>query len=173
MFYVILVLIAAGIVALDQWAKALTLAADQAGKLPSDRILGLFRISHVENRGAIYGILQGQTWLFIVVMVLFLAIIGVIIWRKWVTKKFEWLCLAMIAGGGIGNLIDRAFRGGSVTDMIEFTFVKFPVFNVADCFITVGCVLLLLYVLLFDRGTGEPALPEEDAAEDNSGENPQ
>ena len=152
MFYMILVLIAAGIVALDQWTKALTLSADAAGALPTESFLGIFRITHVENRGAIYGILQGQTWLFVLVMVVFIAAIGIIIWRKWVTKKFEWICLAFLAGGGIGNLIDRAFRGGSVTDMIEFTFVKFPVFNVADCFITVGCAALLVCILFFDHG---------------------
>lgn len=164
MFYAILVLIAAGVVALDQWTKALTLAADAAGSLPTDSFLGIFRITHVENRGAIYGILQGQTWLFVLVMVLFIVIIGIVIWRKWVTKKFEWICLAFIAGGGVGNLIDRAFRGGSVTDMIEFSFVKFPVFNVADCFITVGCAALLLYVIFFDREK-KKELPEK------SGEN--
>lgn len=160
MFYAILVLIAAGVVALDQWTKALTLSADAAGSLPTDSFLGIFRITHVENRGAIYGILQGQTWLFVLVMVLFIVIIGIVIWRKWVTKKFEWICLAFIAGGGVGNLIDRAFRGGSVTDMIEFSFVKFPVFNVADCFITVGCAALLLYVIFFDREK-KKELPEE------------
>lgn len=160
MFYAILALIAAGVVALDQWTKALTLAADAAGSLPTGDILGLIRFTHVENRGAIYGILQGQTWLFVVCMVIFLAAIGVAIWRKWVTKKFEWVCLAMLAGGGVGNLIDRAFRGGSVTDMIEFTFVKFPVFNVADCFITVSCVLLVVYVIFFDREE-KKTLPEQ------------
>ena len=160
MFYMILVLIAAGIVALDQWTKALTLSADAAGALPTESFLGNFRITHVENRGAIYGILQGQTWLFVLVMVVFIAAIGIIIWRKWVTKKFEWICLAFLAGGGIGNLIDRAFRGGSVTDMIEFTFVKFPVFNVADCFITVGCAALLVYVIFFDREQKKEKLPE-------------
>ena len=57
MFYVILVLIAAGIVALDQWTKARTLSADAAGALPTESFLGIFRITHVENRGSIYGIL--------------------------------------------------------------------------------------------------------------------
>ena len=160
MFYLFLVLLAGGIVALDQWTKALTLSADAAGALPTESFLGIFRITHVENRGAIYGILQGQTWLFVLVMVVFIAAIGIIIWRKWVTKKFEWICLAFLAGGGIGNLIDRAFRGGSVTDMIEFTFVKFPVFNVADCFITVGCAALLVYVIFFDREQKKEKLTE-------------
>ena len=150
MFYVLLAVIAAAIVGLDQWTKALTLAADRAGSLPSDSILGIFHITHTENDGAIWGILSGQTWLFILIMVLFLAVLGVMIWRKWLTKKFEWLCLAFIAGGGIGNMIDRLVSG-SVTDMIKFDFVEFPVFNVADCFITVGCAALLIYILFFDR----------------------
>lgn len=150
MFYVLLAVIAAAIVGLDQWTKALTLAADRAGSLPSESILGIFHITHTENDGAIWGILSGQTWLFILIMVLFLAVLGVMIWRKWLTKKFEWLCLAFIAGGGIGNMIDRLVSG-SVTDMIKFDFVEFPVFNVADCFITVGCAALLIYILFFDR----------------------
>ena len=150
MFYVLLAVIAAAIVGLDQWTKALTLAADRAGSLPSESILGIFHITHTENDGAIWGILGGQTWLFILIMVLFLAVLGVMIWRKWLTKKFEWLCLAFIAGGGIGNMIDRLISG-SVTDMIKFDFVEFPVFNVADCFITVGCIALLVYILFFDR----------------------
>ena len=151
MFYVLLAVIAAAIVGLDQWTKTLTLAADRAGSLPSESILGIFHITHTENDGAIWGILGGQTWLFILIMVLFLAVLGVMIWRKWLTKKFEWLCLAFIAGGGIGNMIDRLISG-SVTDMIKFDFVEFPVFNVADCFITVGCAALLIYILFFDRG---------------------
>ena len=150
MFYVLLAVIAAAIVGLDQWTKALTLAADRAGSLPSESILGIFHITHTENDGAIWGILGGQTWLFILIMVLFLVVLGVMIWRKWLTKKFEWLCLAFIAGGGIGNMIDRLVSG-SVTDMIKFDFVEFPVFNVADCFITVGCAALLIYILFFDR----------------------
>ena len=150
MFYVLLAVIAAAIVGLDQWTKALTLAADRAGSLPSESILGIFHITHTENDGAIWGILSGQTWLFLLIMVLFLAVLGVMIWRKWLTKKFEWLCLAFIAGGGIGNMIDRLISG-SVTDMIKFDFVEFPVFNVADCFITVGCIALLVYILFFDR----------------------
>ncbi len=151
MFYVLLAVIAAAIVGLDQWTKALTLAADRAGSLPSESILGIFHITHTENDGAIWGILSGQTWLFILILVLFLAVLGVMIWRKWLTKKFEWLCLTFIASGGIGNMIDRLVSG-TVTDMIKFDFVEFPVFNVADCFITVGCAALLIYILFFDRG---------------------
>lgn len=149
MFYAILAAIAAAIVGLDQWTKALTVA-NVPMHTHLDSVLGIFHITHTENDGAIWGILSGQTWLFILIMVLFLAMIAVIIRRKWLTKKFEWVCLAFIAGGGIGNMIDRLVSG-KVTDMIEFDFVKFPVFNVADCFITVGCAALMVYIIFFDR----------------------
>ncbi len=149
MFYAILAAIAAAIVGLDQWTKALTVAHVPLHEdLPS--VLGIFHITHTKNDGAIWGVLSGQTWLFILVMVLFLGVLAVLIWRKWLTKKFEWVCLAFIAGGGIGNMIDRLLCG-KVTDMIEFDFVQFPVFNVADCFITVGCFALLIYIIFFDR----------------------
>ena len=159
MFYAILAMIAAAIVGLDQWTKALTVAnVPMHEKLGS--VLGIFHITHTENSGAIWGILQGQTWLFVIIMVLFLAVLGVMIWRKWLTKKFELICLAMIAGGGIGNMIDR-LASGKVTDMIEFDFVSFPVFNVADCFITVGCAALLIYIIFFDREKKKPSPPQE------------
>ncbi|MGN1306490.1 MAG: signal peptidase II [Faecousia sp.] len=152
MFYLLLVLFAGGIVALDQWTKALAIAADAAGKLPSKSILGIFHIALLPegNTGGMWGLFKGQMWLFILVMVLFLVLIAIMIWKKWVTKKFEWLCLAAIAGGGIGNIIDRLAKG-AVTDMIKFDFIEFPTFNVADCFITCGCIALMIYVIFFDR----------------------
>lgn len=169
MFYLLLVLLAGGIVALDQWTKALTVAADQAGSLPTDSFLGIFHITHTQNTGGAWGMLAGQTWLFVLVLVAFLALLVVMIWKKWVTKKFEWVCLAAIAGGGIGNMIDRLVHG-FVTDMICFDFVNFPIFNVADCFITVGCFALLLYVLIFDRDSKQPE--QGDSCEAAGGEAP-
>lgn len=150
MFYALIAAFAALIVGLDQWTKYLIVE-----KVPLhtdlDSILGIFHITHTKNTGAAWGMLEGQTWLFVLVMVLFIAFIVLVIWRKWVTKKFELVCLAAILGGGLGNMIDRIFRDGIVTDMIEFDFIKFPVFNVADCFITLGCAALLIYILFFDR----------------------
>ena len=92
--------------------------------------------------------LEGQTWLFVLILVVFLALLVVCVWKKWINRRFEILCLAAVAGGGIGNGIDRIFRNGEVTDMIQFSFWKsFPTFNVADCFITVGSIALVAYVL--------------------------
>ena len=115
LFYIALLLFAGGIVALDQWTKALTIAADSAGSLPSDSILGIFHITHTQNTGGAWGMLAGQTWLFILVMAAFLVLLGVMIWKKWITKKFEWVCIAAVVGGGIGNMIDRLVHGAVTT----------------------------------------------------------
>lgn len=149
MFYFIMAAVAAAVVGLDQWTKWLTV---QNVPLYAEgkSILGVFSITHIENNGGAWGMLGGQMWLFLLVMVVFLALLVIAVWKKWLTKKIELLCLAAIAGGGIGNMIDR-LRFGRVTDMIKLDFVEFPVFNVADCFITTGCVLLLIYILFFDR----------------------
>lgn len=148
-FYLVLAAFAAAIVALDQWTKWLVRRA-----LPlyasKDSILGIFHITHVENTGGAWSMFSGQLWLFIGVMALFVALIVVLIWKQWLKKPFEWWCLAAILGGGIGNLIDR-LTNGRVTDMICLDFVNFPVFNVADCFITVGCFALIVYVIFLDR----------------------
>ena len=149
MFYAILTVFVAAIVGLAQWTKWLTvqhlpLHADGA------RVFGIFHITHEENTGAAWSMLEGQTWLFIVMAVVFVVLLGVMIWKKWITKKFEFICLAAILGGAIGNLIDR-IATGRVVDMICLDFIRFPVFNVADCFITCGCLALVVYILFSGR----------------------
>ncbi len=150
LLYSFLGLFAAAIVVLDRWTKQLTIAADKAGELPSDSIWGIFHITHTENTGGAWSLFEGQLWLFILVMVLFVVVLAVLLWKKIVEKPSELVCLAAIFGGGIGNMIDR-LSTGSVTDMICLDFINFPIFNVADCFITCGCFALIVVVLLGDR----------------------
>lgn len=148
-FYLALAAFAAAIIALDQWTKWLV-RRDLPLYASKDSILGIFHITHVENTGGAWSMFSGQLWLFIGVMALFVALIVVLIWKQWLKKPFEWWCLAAILGGGIGNLIDR-LANSRVTDMICLDFVNFPVFNVADCFITAGCFALIVYVIFLDR----------------------
>ena len=140
MFYVIRAALAAVIVGLDQWTKWLTVThiPSTNGSAVVKAIPGFFHITHIKNTGAAWSMLEGQTWLFVLVTAVFFA---------------------MIAGGALGNLIDRVVSG-AVTDMIRLEFVNFPVFNVADCFVTTGCALLIVYVLFFDRPKKSP--PEQD-----------
>ena len=174
MFYVVLAVIAAAVVGLDQLTKWLTISnIPLYGDGPD--ILGLFHITHMENSGAAWSMMEGQTWLFVLILAIFLAILVVAIWKKWVSKKPEMICLALIAGGGIGNAIDRIFRGGKVTDMIQFSFWRsFPTFNIADTFITVGCIVLVVYILFFDRtGKKKPAEELQEAKKEETAEEPQ
>ena len=150
MTYLLMTLFAAGAVALDQYTKALTVAnIPLYGRVPFWD--GLFHFTYVQNTGAAFSSFLGQQWLFALIFVIFTAVL--IYEMKKNTMgflPFERWCLAAIWAGGLGNMIDRV-RLGYVVDMIEVEFIRFPVFNVADCFITCGCVLLIAHLVLFNR----------------------
>lgn len=140
----------AAVVAADQIAKYLTVAnIELFADVPF--IPGLLQLTYVQNTGAAFSSFQGQQWLFAVMFVIFT---GLILWEFYkkpmhFTKLERW-CIAAVYAGGLGNMIDRV-RLGYVVDMIETTFMEFPVFNVADCFITCGCILLMAHLFLFNK----------------------
>ena len=151
MQFALYALFAAGIVAVDQFTKYLTLANIPFGEqIPF--IPGFLRFTYVRNYGAAFSSLQDQQWLFALIFVVFTVLI---IWeyrrKSMGFSRFERWCIAAIYGGGLGNMIDRV-RLGYVVDMIETEFIEFPVFNVADCFITCGCVALMVSLVLFNKG---------------------
>ena len=143
-------LFAAGIVALDQFTKYLTVANIALGQeVPF--IPGFLGLTYLRNTGAAFSSFEGQQWLFAVIFALFT--IGIIYEFKKNTMnftKFERWCIVAIYGGGLGNMIDRV-RLGYVVDMIETKFMVFPVFNVADCFITCGCIAMITSLILFNK----------------------
>lgn len=142
-------LFVAAIVALDQITKALTVAHIPLGEeIPL--IPEVLRLTYVRNTGAAFSMLGGARWFFLVLVAVFLAGEAWLIKKKILTNPVELWALAAVTGGAIGNAIDRALTG-EVVDMIEPLFVKFAVFNVADCFITCGAILLAVYVLFFER----------------------
>lgn len=106
-----------------------------------------FYLAHYKNTGAAWGIMAG--WRFFLIPV---TIIVSIILAYYLVKSDNRLfkvSLSMILGGAIGNLIDRSFREGGVVDFLDFHFgsYNFPTFNVADCFIVIGTILLSYYIL--------------------------
>lgn len=107
-------------------------------------IPGFLQLSYVENTGAMMGLLGGKTALMILLALISLAVLLVLIATKKIQFGFLYCCIASIVAGGIGNIIDRVFRG-YVVDFIEFLFVDFYVFNFADCLITVGAFLIVFY----------------------------
>ncbi len=102
-----------------------------------------------ENRGAAWGILSEHRWVFMLIStVAIIAILGFLIWtRKEKTSFLVRLSLAFFAGGGIGNMIDRV-RLSYVIDFLKFEFIDFPIFNVADSFITIGAAIMIVYLIM-------------------------
>lgn len=161
MLYIFLTLFAAAIVAVDQWTKAL--AAAQLTDVVDVLIPGWLELRYTTNDGMALSMLSGARWLFVVVGVLFVALVIWAVAKKHITKKPELWCIAAITGGAIGNLIDRVATG-KVIDMICVPW--FSTFNVADIFITVPAVLLILYILIFDREFLSDK-PKKDASHDD------
>ena len=143
-------LFAAGIVAADQFTKYLTVA-NIALYEDVPFIPGLFQLTYIRNTGAAFSSFEGQQWLFALIFLVFTVLVFLEYFKNSMGfTPFEGWCIAAIYGGGLGNMIDRV-RMGYVVDMIQTTFMDFPVFNVADCFITCGCILLMVHLILFNK----------------------
>ena len=150
MFFAILSIFAAAVVALDQFTKYLTVAnIPLYGEIPL--IPGVLKLTYVRNTGAAFSSFEGMQWLFALVFAVFTVLI---VWEYFKKPmpftKFERVMIAAVYGGGLGNMIDRV-RFGFVVDMIETEFMRFPVFNVADCFITCGCIALMVSLIFFNK----------------------
>ena len=107
-------------------------------------IPGVLRFTYVENDGAMMGLFGGKAQVMMWITVVIIAVLLVLLMMKKIKFGFNYCCLVAIIAGGIGNLIDR-FRLGFVIDYIDVIFVKFYVFNFADCLITVGAFLIIGY----------------------------
>lgn len=163
---------------------ALTLVLDQASKavvravVPINASIGIipgaFYLTHVENVGAAFGLLPGQRLLFMLVSSVVLFVIAVWVYRQRPRSVWVVAALSLIAGGSLGNLIDRA-GAGVVTDFFEFGFIEFPVFNVADSAIVVGVTILIAWLMfapleppLGGRADGPEPPPEGEAKDASS-----
>ncbi len=149
MLYGILAVFATLIVVLDQFTKYLTVTHIPLGTaVPA--VPGVFQLTYAQNTGMAFSMLEGGRWFFLVVTLAAFVLMGVALKKKWITHPTGLWALASIAGGAVGNLIDR-IRLGYVIDMIEVTFMKFAVFNVADSFVVCGAILLVIYAFFFDK----------------------
>ena len=142
------IVIAAGVI-LDQWSKYMAVLHLQ-GTDGVDLIPGVFRLTYLENRGAAFGVLQGQQWFFYIITAVILVAVLLVYRRMPAGRKFLPLrvCAVLIVSGALGNLIDRVGQG-YVVDFFYFELIDFPVFNVADIFVTVSAVLLAVLLLLY------------------------
>ena len=101
--------------------------------------------------GAAWSMFEGMQWMFALI---FLVLTAAVLYEYFKSplpfSTFERWCIAAIYGGGLGNMIDRV-RLGYVIDMIKTDFMVFPVFNVADCFITCGCFAMIFSLLFLNK----------------------
>lgn len=108
-----------------------------------DKVLNF---TYIRNEGAVFGILQDMRWLLISLTAIILVVcLGLVIKKAFKSRMMNWAIMIILAGG-IGNMIDRIFRG-YVVDFIDVQFVDFYIFNIADCCVVVGVVLIFLYFI--------------------------
>ncbi|MCQ2542945.1 MAG: signal peptidase II [Lachnospiraceae bacterium] len=152
--YILPLLGIALIVGLDQYTKLLTLAHVKGteGFYIINKVL---RIYFVSNEGMAWGMFQNKQIVFIIITPIVIAGLIYLYLKMPLEKKYIWMriCVVFLTGGAIGNLIDRIFRGeqlfhGSVVDMIYVELINFPVFNVADSFVSVGFVILVVMMFI-------------------------
>lgn len=146
MLYAIL---AAIILIADQWVKYWTTVniVLDTGEMPL--FPGIVKLVNVHNSGAAFGFLsssESARWVFIIVAIVFTVLLIVVMAKRVFPSKFANLCCTLAIAGAIGNCIDR-FIFGYVVDMFKAEFINFAVFNVADIFLVIACVLFIFYLL--------------------------
>ena len=139
-------------IAMDQLSKSLAVnMLGQVGAVQSF-IPHFIRFEYRENTGMAWGLLPNARVYFIIVTLILAAFLVFLLVRyRKLLPKLSKVALTVILSGAIGNLIDRIFLG-YVRDFIAFDFVEFPVFNIADCCVTIGAVLLAVSLLLTKPG---------------------
>ena len=146
MLYAILVAI---LLIADQWVKYWTTINIVVDTGEAALIPGVVKLVNVHNSGCAFGFMNSLPyvrWIFVGIALVFVVAILFVMIRKVFPSKFATVCCAVAMAGAIGNCIDR-FVYGYVVDMFKLEFVNFAVFNVADIFLTVACVLFIIYLI--------------------------
>lgn len=160
------------LIAFDQWTKMLAVNK-LMNQEPFVIIEKVFQLRYLENRGAAFGILQGQKGFFVITGIIILVAIAYLYNKMPSTKKYYLLRILAIlmAAGAIGNMIDRVSKN-YVVDFFYFELINFPIFNVADCYVTVAAALLIISIMFIykeedfkfiDLGSSKHAGENDDA----------
>ncbi len=133
----------------DQFTKSLAVQK-LMNKKAFNLIPNVLQFRYLENRGAAFGMMQNQKWFFLFIGIAFLIVAVFFLIRIPIRKKYTILraCLVILAAGAVGNMIDRVFLG-YVIDFIFIIYINFPIFNVADCYVTVSTALLIIIILFY------------------------
>ncbi|WP_167956506.1 signal peptidase II [Anaerosporobacter faecicola] len=137
------------LVIIDQITKIVS-KANLEGTDGFDVIKKVFKFVYHENRGMAFGMLQNKIWLFVIFTVIVVIALTYVYFKLPEEKRYlpiQWILIFLVAGA-LGNCIDRVVRG-YVVDFLYFELIDFPVFNVADCYVTVSCFVLVLLFLFY------------------------
>lgn len=133
----------------DQFTKSAAIT-NLKGQESIKLIDGVLHLHYLENFGAAFGMLQNQKLFFIFMATIILFLITFLLVKMPEDKKYNAMqvCLVLIASGAVGNMIDRV-QFGYVVDFIYFILIDFPIFNVADIYVTIGTALLVVFILFY------------------------
>ncbi|KRK73347.1 lipoprotein signal peptidase [Lacticaseibacillus nasuensis JCM 17158] len=109
----------------------------------------IISLTHIQNTGAAFSILEGQQWVFYIITIIALVVVAVL-WRDSRGHLLYRIGLTLIFAGAIGNFIDR-IRQQYVTDMFQVDFMNFAIFNVADACLTIGVIAVVIHLIFFDQ----------------------
>ncbi|MDF7638906.1 signal peptidase II [Lactobacillus sp. ESL0791] len=137
------------VVLMDQGLKAFIINNYALGEV-HQVIPGILSFTYIQNNGAAWNILIGQMWLFYIISIVAIIVCLYFLFTKKYRNTLFDLGLALVLGGIIGNFIDRLHLK-YVVDMLQVDFIHFNIFNIADSAITVGVILIFIYLLFFDE----------------------
>lgn len=155
------ILIAAGAVAVDFLTKRIVMANMELYE-SRDAIPGFIELLYTKNDGCGWGMLSQHRWIFIALSLIAIVILPYAIYKYGKAHALAGASLSLLLGGAVGNMIDRTFYGeklfdGAVVDFLHFQMKRFPIlnegfpiFNVADICVTVGAMLMIVYLIFFD-----------------------
>lgn len=120
------------------------------GQEPFVLIDGVFELHYLENFGAAFGILQGQRTFFVIITIIIIIVVFYIYAKMPVCRRFNALrvIMVLIGAGALGNFIDRT-KQGYVVDFFYFKLIDFPIFNVADIYVTSATIALVVFILFY------------------------
>lgn len=155
MMWILSLVAVLAMIGLDQITKYLAVA--QLKPIGNMTVIdGFLDFTFVENRGVAFGMLSGKKWVILLMVAVIVAVL--VYYFMTLPKQKEYnlvrVALLMILAGAVGNVIDRIFRG-YVVDFFEFTFIQWPVFNVADIYVVCGVILLCILMLFVIRDEKE------------------
>lgn len=152
-------LIISAILLADQWFKVWVIEnIPLGGRL--EFIPGVLSLTYVQNTGAAFSMLRFNGWILLILVPVCILLLFWALMSGMVKHTLGKSALCLLLTGAVGNYIDRVFYG-FVVDMFQVEFINFAIFNIADCAITVGSAMLLIYILFLFPREGAKSAPEE------------